>query len=137
MAGSISARRVRALPAVGFGLLALAVALVGVLATMTTLVAERRRDLAIRAALGASPARLTWAIAGRGLVLTACGVAAGLGLSGAAARGLSSLLYGVGPYDAMTFAGTALVVGGGAVLMTYAAALGTWRVDPLAALKTE
>ena len=70
-------------------------------------------------------------------MLTACGVAAGLGLSGAAARGLSSLLYGVGPYDAMTFAGTALVVGGGAVLMTYAAALGTWRVDPLAALKTE
>ena len=37
----------------------------------------------------------------------------------------------------MTFAGTALVVGGGAVLMTYAAALGTWRVDPLAALKME
>ena len=57
MARSISARRVRALPAVGFGL-ALAVALVGVLATMTTLVAERRRDLAIRAALGASPSRL-------------------------------------------------------------------------------
>ena len=137
LAQSIANRRVRAMPAVGFGVLALAVAFVGVLATLATLVEERRRDLAIRAALGASPARLTWTIAGRGLVLTACGVAAGLGLSGAAARGLSSLLYGVGPYDAMTFAGTALVVGGGAVLMTYAAALGTWRVDPLAALKTE
>ena len=137
LAQSIANRRVRAMPAIGFGVLALAVAFVGVLATLATLVAERRRDLAIRAVLGASPARLTWTIAGRGLVLSACGVAAGLGLSGAAARGLSSLLYGVGPYDAMTFAGTALVVGGGAVLMTYAAALGTWRVDPLTALKME
>ena len=137
LAQSIANRCVRALPAIGFGVLALAVAFVGVLATLATLVAERRRDLAIRAALGASPARLTWTILGRGLVLTACGVAAGLGLSVAAARGLSSLLYGVGPYDAMTFAGTALVVGGGAVLMTYAAALGTRRVDPLAALKME
>ena len=71
MARSISARRVRALPAVGFGLLALAVALVGVLATMTTLVAERRRDLAIRAALGASPSRLARTIVGQGLALTA------------------------------------------------------------------
>ena len=137
LAQSIANRRVRAMPAIGFGVLALAVAFVGVLATLASLVAERRRDLAIRAALGASPARLTWTILGRGLVLTAWGVAAGLGLSRAAARGLSSLLYGVGPYDAMTFAGTALVVGGGAVLMTYAAALGTWRVDPLEALKME
>jgi predicted permease len=137
LAQSIANRRVRAMPAIGFGVLALAVAFVGVLATLTSLVAERRRDLAIRAALGASPARLTWTILERGLVLTAWGVAAGLGLSRAAARGLSSLLYGVGPYDAMTFAGTALVVGGGAVLMTYAAALGTWRVDPLEALKME
>jgi putative ABC transport system permease protein len=137
LAQSIANRRVRAMPAVGFGVLALAVAFVGVLATLATLVAERRRDLAIRAALGASPAQLTWTIAGRGLVLTACGVAAGLGLGGAASRGLSSLLYGVGPYDALTFAGTALVVGGGAVLMTYVAARGTRRVDPIAALKTE
>ena len=97
LAQSIANRRVRAMPAVGFGVLALAVAFVGVLATLATLVAERRRDLAIRAVLGASPARLTWTILGRGLVLTACGVATGLGLSGRRRAALSSLLYGVGP----------------------------------------
>jgi predicted permease len=137
MARSISARRFRALPAVGFGLLALAVALVGVFATMTTLVAERRRDLAVRAALGASPSRLARMIVGRGLALTALGVVLGLSLGGAAARSLASLVYGVSPYDAVTFTGTGAAVVLGALLMTYAAALRVRAVDPLTILKDE
>ena len=137
VARSISSRRVRALPAVGFGVLALAVALVGVLATMTTLVAERRRDLAICAALGASPARLAGTIATQGLALTTVGVVVGLGLGAVAARSLTSLVYGVSPHDAATFAGTAATIIGGAALMTYAAALRARSVDPLAALKQE
>jgi predicted permease len=137
LARSISARRVRALPAVGFGLLALTVALVGVLATMTTLVAERRRDLAIRAALGASPSRLVRAVMGPGLVLTAAGVAVGLALAGAAARSLASLVYGISPYDAITFAGTAAAIVSSAAVMTYAAALRARSVDPIAVLKQE
>lgn len=137
MAQSISNRRVRAMPAVGFGLLALGIAFVGVLATLLTLVAERKRDLAIRAALGASPARLAWTIVAQGLALTAFGLALGLGLGGAAARGLSSLVYGVSPYDALTFAGTAVAIGGGAMLMTYVAALRARFVDPLVVLKYE
>ena len=134
---SIANRRVRALPAVGFGLLALGVALVGVLATLSTLVAERRRDLAIRAALGASAARLAWTIVGKGLALTSLGLLFGLALGGAAARGLSSLVYGVSPYDALTFTGAVVLIGGGAVLMTCAAAVRARSVDPLTVLKSE
>lgn len=137
MARSISARRVRALPAVSFGLLALVVALVGVLATMTTLVAERRRDLAIRAALGASPSRLVRTVMRPGLVLTAAGIAVGLSLGGAVARSLASLVYGISPYDVATFAGTAGAIITGAAVMTYAAALRVRSVDPLADLKQE
>jgi putative ABC transport system permease protein len=137
LARSISARRVRALPAAGFGLLALAVALVGVFATMTTLVAERRRDLAVRAALGASPSRLARMIVGRGLALTAAGVTLGLCLGGGAARSLGSLVYGVSPYDAVTFSATGVTVVIGALLMTYAAALRVRGVDPLTILKQE
>jgi predicted permease len=137
LAQSIASRRARALPAVGFGVLALGVAFVGVLATLSTLVAERRRDLAIRSALGASRGRLTWTIVGRGLALTAVGLLLGLGLGTAAARGLSSLVYGVSPFDAVTFAGTAIVIGGGAALMTYMAARRTHAVDPLSVLKSE
>jgi ABC-type antimicrobial peptide transport system permease subunit len=137
LAQSIASRRVRALPAVGFGLLALSVAFVGVLATLSTLVAERRRDLAIRSALGASPGRLTWTIVGRGLALTGVGLLVGLALGTAAARGLSSLVYGVSPFDAVTFAGTAVIIGGGATVMTYMAGRRTHAVDPVSVLKSE
>jgi predicted permease len=137
MAQSVAGRRVRALPAIGFGVLALAVACVGVLATLMTLVAERRRDLAIRSALGASPRQLTWIILGQGLILTAAGLGIGLGIGSAAAKALSSLLYGVSPFDVATFAGAALLIGCGAILTTYVAAVGARRVDPLVILKSE
>lgn len=135
MAQSIASRRVRALPAVGFGLLAVGVAFVGLLAALSTLVAERRRELAIRSALGASPGQLTWTIARQGFGLTVLGLGLGLGLGRAAAGTLSSLLYRVSPYDATTFAGTAIVIGGGAVLTTYLAAVRARNVDPLVVLR--
>ena len=137
IAQSIANRRVRALPAVGFGLLALGVAFVGLLATLSTLVAEQRRDLAIRSALGASPWQLTTMILGKGMALTVVGLVVGLGLGRAAAQGLSTLLYRVSPFDMMTFAGAALVIGGGAMLTTYLAALRARSVDPLVVLREE
>jgi putative ABC transport system permease protein len=137
LAQSIAHRRVRALPAIGFGALSLCLACVSVLATLWAFVGERRRDLAIRAALGASPVGLTWTVVSAGLVLTAIGLAIGLGLGGAAARSLSSLVYGVSPYDALTFVGTTVVIGGGAALVTYVAALRARSVDPLRVLKSD
>jgi hypothetical protein len=134
---SIASRRVRALPAVGFGLLAVAVALVGVLATLSTLIAERRRDLAVRAALGASSRHLTWSVVRQGLALTAAGLVVGVAFGAAAVRALASLVYGISPYDFPTFAGTALLVGGGAMLTTYAAARRVHAVDPLIVLRDE
>lgn len=74
---------------------------------------------------------------GQGLALTAVGLIIGLGVASAAARALSSLLYRVSPFDATTFAGTALLIGGGALLMTYLAALRARSVDPLVILRYE
>jgi predicted permease len=136
-ADSIGNRRMRALPAVGFAVLALAVACVGVLATLATLVAERRRDLAIRSALGASPTHLVRMIVGQGLVLTAVGLGAGMAAGLAGAQGLSSLLYGISPYDTATFLGTALLIGAGATLMAYIAALRVRSIDPIVMLRHE
>ncbi len=137
VAASIANRRVRALPAVGFGVLALAVALIGVLATFMALVAERKRDFAIRSGLGASPGRLVWTVVGHGVVLTAVGVLVGLSVGSAAARALSSLLYQVSPLDTTTFVGTAVLIGSGAVLTTYVAARRARRVDPVVVLRSE
>ncbi len=127
----------RAIPAAAFALLALAVAGVGIMATLSTLVAERRRDLAIRSALGASRERLLWTIGRQGLTLTAIGVAAGLGAGALAAHGLSSLLYGVRQYDPLTFGATAVIVTMTSMLLTTICALGTVRIDPIAVLRQD
>jgi predicted permease len=137
MAQSIANRRIRAVPAAGFALLAVAVAFLGVLATLSTLVAERRRDLAIRAAIGAAPSRLIWTIMRHGLALTAVGLAIGLGIGAAAGRALSSFLYRVTPFDPLTFLGTSLLIGCAAILTTYLAAIRTRRIDPLVVLRQE
>jgi putative ABC transport system permease protein len=137
MAGSIANRRMRALPAVGFGLLAFALALVGMLGTLLRLVSERRRELAIRSALGASPDQLVRAIVGQGLALTTLGLMVGLSFGIAAARGLSVFLYRVSPYDTITLVCTVLLVGGGALVTAYLAALRVRGVDPLVVLRDE
>ena len=61
----------------------------------------------------------------------------GLSLGGAAARSLASLVYGVSPYDAATFAGTAAAIVSGAAIITWTAAVRAGSVDPLAVLKQE
>jgi len=137
VARSIAARRARALPALGFGGLAIVVALAGVLATLTTLVAERRREMAIRSAIGASPARLVRAIVGQGVVLIVVGLVVGLAGAALAARALSSLLHGVAPFDLTTFAGTALSVGIAASILTWLAARSVRNVSPMAVLRDE
>lgn len=126
---SIADRRFRALPAVLFGSLALAVALVGLVASLSMLIAERRRDLAIRLAVGARPSTLVRAVIRQGMVLTAVGVACGLGIAIAAARGLSAFLYQVSPYDAVSFVGAACVIAASAILVSCGAALRTRGIN--------
>jgi ABC-type antimicrobial peptide transport system permease subunit len=71
------------------------------------------------------------------MALTVIGLVLGLGLGRAGARGLSTVLYRVSPFDPMTFAGAALVIGGGAMVTTYLAAFGARSVDPIAVLRDE
>lgn len=134
---SIADRRLRLIPAISFAVLALTVALVGLSAAMTRAVAERRRELAIRGALGASPGRTLRMILGEGTVVTAAGVIAGLGVAAAVGRTLARLLYGVSPYDPLTFGAVALLVGGAGVGICYLAARRALRVDLLELLRAE
>ena len=135
VADSIAGRRLQMVPAAAVGGLALLVAMVGVFGALTRAVTERRRELAVRAAIGASPARLVRLIMRGSLAVGAVGVAVGLAAAAGVARGLSSLLYGVGPYDAATFT----AVAGSVLLATSVASLPparrAARVDPLIALK--
>jgi putative ABC transport system permease protein len=134
---SIADRRLRLVPAASFGALALLVALVGLAASMTRAVAERRRELAIRGALGSSPARTLRTVLAEGVIVTAAGVAGGLALAAAAARTLEKLLYGVSPLDPTTFASVAALTTACALGVSYVAARRVLRIDPIELLRAE
>ena len=136
-AGSISDRRLRLVPAAGFAGLALAVALTGLFGTLARTVAERRRELAVRAAVGASPGRLLRVVLRNGLAVTGVGLAAGLAGAAAAGRGLAGLLYGVSPYDPLTFGVAAAVVVLAALAASAPPARRAARLDPMSALRAE
>ena len=118
-----------------FALLATALAAVGVYAVLAYAVASRRREIGVRAALGASPSNLARSVASHGLRLGVLGAVLG-GLGGVAvARGLQSLLFGVDPWDPWSWGAT---LGCGlaiAVLAAWAPSLRARRVDPAVALR--
>jgi ABC-type antimicrobial peptide transport system permease subunit len=100
-------------------------------------VVERRRELAIRMALGASADRVVRTVLREGLILILAGLVLGVAGAAAAARGLARLLYGVGPYDSVTFVGTAGVVAVLSVVACYLPARRAARVEPLELFRAE
>jgi predicted permease len=120
-----------------FGLLALAVAAVGLYGVLAYDVAQRRHELGVRVALGARARDVLQLVVGRGLRLAAVGVALGLALAALAAPRIGELLFGVSPRDPATLAGVA-----GALLVVALAAsvIPGWRaarVDPNTALRSD
>jgi putative ABC transport system permease protein len=136
-AASIADRRARVIPAAGFAVVAIAVALVGLGGLLARGVAERRRELAIRTVLGASPANAVRIIVREGVLLAAAGVILGIGASVGAATWLRSLLYGVSPLDPVTLGGVALLVMTAAILTSFLSARRAASVEPLELLRSE
>ena len=95
MAGSVAGQRTYAVVANALGMTALAVALVGLLATLSRLVAVRRHELAVRLAVGATPPELAALVLREAALVIAAGVMAGIPLAWAAGNGVASFLYGV------------------------------------------
>jgi predicted permease len=103
-----------------FAILALTLAAVGVYGILTYTVNQRRREIGIRLALGASPAGMTRMVIREGLVLAVAGAAIGLAGTYAASRALTGFLYRVSPWDPITLGaviGLVLVVSTAACLV--------------------
>jgi len=118
-----------------FAVTALLLSSVGIYGVLSYMVAQRTRDIGIRMALGASQGQIVWGVLGFGLRLAAIGLAIGLAAAFAATRLLSSLLYGVHPTDAITFAVVSLILLAVALIASYLPARRATRVDPLTALR--
>jgi putative ABC transport system permease protein len=118
-----------------FAALALLLAAVGTYGVVSSIVAERRSEIAIRMALGANRSSVLAHVMSEGLVLTGVGVGAGLAGAFALNRLIASLLFGVGPTDVSTVAGVAATM----ILVAAAACLlPAWRasrLDPSAVLR--
>jgi putative ABC transport system permease protein len=118
-----------------FALVALLLAAAGIYGVLAGSVAERTREIGIRAALGASRSGLLGLVLRQGLGLTASGIA--LGSFGALLLSsfLRTLLFGVAPQDPLTFTGVVVVLSVVALLACWIPARRATRVSPLEALR--
>jgi putative ABC transport system permease protein len=111
--------------------------IVGIYGVIAYIVSQRKREVGIRIALGAHSGEVQRMFVTRGLILTGVGLVVGLAAAAALMRLMSSLLFGVNPFDPVTYAA---VVGG----LTAVALLATWlparaatKIDPMLALRSE
>jgi putative ABC transport system permease protein len=120
-----------------FAAIALLLSSVGIYGVLSYVVAQRRRDIGIRMALGATPATIVGGVLWYGFRLTAVGLALGLAAALAATHLLSSLLYGVGATDPTAFAAASTILAIVALTASYLPARRATHVDPIVALRSE
>jgi predicted permease len=130
-------RRLVARLSVLFGLLALALAAIGLYGVVTYWVTRRTQEIGIRMALGAQKNDVLWLVVRRGLTVTLIGVGFGLAAALSLSRLIASSLYGVKPTDPLTLAMVALMIIAIALLASYVPARRATNVDPIEALRYE
>jgi predicted permease len=119
----------------GLAGLALIVAAVGLFGVLAYTVGQRSREIGIRTALGARPSDIVRLVVRQGLLMACAGLVAGLVVSAAFAKSLSTLLYGVGAYDPLSYVLVPAILITVAALACFVPARRAARLDPLRALR--
>jgi ABC-type antimicrobial peptide transport system permease subunit len=120
-----------------FGGLALLLAAVGLYGVVAYGTARRAGEIGIRIALGAERGQVLWLVLRDALALVALGLAIGLPVSLAAARTVSSILFGIEPADPLAFLSTAGVLAAIGLAAAFVPALRATRLDPIQVLRHE
>jgi putative ABC transport system permease protein len=116
---------------------ALLLAAIGLYGLLAFGVRERRREIAVRLALGAEPRAIVRLVVGQGLKLVSIGLFAGVAASYIVARAVASLLYQTESHDVVTFVSVPVVLAGIALVACALPAYRASRVEPLSALRAE
>lgn len=117
--------------------MALTLAIVGVYGALAYAVAQRRREVGIRVALGAEPGMVKRLFVRQGLLLTCVGGVIGLASAAGLARWISSLLFGVAPLDPLTYAVSGAIILAAALTASYIPARRAALVDPTETLRSD
>jgi putative ABC transport system permease protein len=110
LSNSLTRRRFSVTLLSAFGVVAVSLAAIGLYGVLAFIVAERRREIGVRMALGARPRDVVADVMGHGMRLAGLGIVAGIGLSLAATRLLNTLLFGTSATDVATFAAVATLL---------------------------
>ena len=137
MAASVAQRRFSMTLLGLFAGCALVLAIVGVYGVLSYLVTQRGAEIGIRMALGALPSDVSRQIVQEGGKLVLAGLVIGIAGALVSARLLSTLLFGVKPFDPLTITATAALLGATAMLASYVPARRASRIDPMSALRCE
>jgi predicted permease len=120
-----------------FGLLALAIAAVGLYGVLAHSVVRRRREIGLRIAIGARPLTVKWMFLRESLTLLGAGVALGLLVALLVNRFVSSMLFGLSPHDAASIGVALLVLATATVAAAYLPARRAAGIAPIVALREE
>jgi predicted permease len=120
-----------------FGGLALTLAAIGLYRVVAFVVSQRTQEIGIRMALGANRSEVFRDVLGQGSRMAAIGLVIGAGLAMLAGPALSTLLVNVSPTDAVTYAGTALVLIVVALVASWLPARRAAGIDPVRALRLD
>ncbi|HJR59957.1 MAG TPA: ABC transporter permease, partial [Vicinamibacterales bacterium] len=120
-----------------FAASALALAALGLYGVMSTAVSQRRSEIGLRIALGAGRGEVIGLVLRQGMLPVAFGLAAGLAGAAAMTSVMRGLLFGIEPFDPMTFAAVSLLLAAVAAMACYVPARRAASVDPLVALRSE
>ena len=120
-----------------FAAAALLLAMIGIYGVMSYAVSHRTQEIGIRMALGAARGEVLGMVLRGGMVMVGIGLALGIAAALGLTRLLGTLLYGVAPSDALTFAGSAAMLAGVALLACLIPAARATRIHPAIALRNE
>ena len=136
-AAALSERRLALWLCEAFAALAMTLAAIGIYGMLTYLVEQRRREIGIRLALGATRPSVVWMVVSSGLTLALFGIVAGLLLAPVVGRVFSTLLYGVRVSDALALVAAPLLI---LVITTLGSLAPGWlasRTEPMSALREQ
>ena len=118
-----------------FGIIGLTLGALGIFGVLAYAVNQRRQEIGVRVALGASPKSVLSLIVGRGMLLAGTGVVVGVVGAFLLTRSMQSVLYDIRPSDPLTFAEVVLVLLGAALLASWLPARRALAIDPVTALR--